>query len=486
MARLSLMNFSFFTSLFKKNKASLKLPDTLLIKKLKDVCQKNNLLIYQNITIYHHTQSFFIPLLILDTKRGIYLFEHKEWSYDDLKNASISKATNQTSTTQSLAYEKAQEFIKQKFNELTHRDGISIHNFLLMENLNADEHKHLDISFQELLPHEKIIFSDSTEDEILTKLQKTPIIQNGESNIANIMGNLLIQYLIIDKNKTLHLSTKEQIEFIDADIEKITTLYGANGSGKTKTLLLKAILEKLKDSNKKIVMIKPTLLACDILKNQLLDIIERAIVEIDVTSIEIITPNEFISRNTKKIDLIMCDDIELLDADFITNLEQTHNRDALILAHNQKEEDSEYNLTHSFERNNKEIIFKKSNPHAKILQLVSTLLQKHPAKDILVVSNSLSKKKLYEDLEYFIEDKAFLLDSSKNLIDQELNSLLLSTYHDISEITSKIVLLSDVDTTSRGLVEFACNNAEEILYIVYENESEDIDYLRKKLESNKE
>ena len=70
---------------------------------------------------------------------GIYLFEYKEWSYDDLKNATVSKATNQDSSDKSLAYEKTHEFIRQKFNELTHNDGVEIHNYLLMENLNSDE-----------------------------------------------------------------------------------------------------------------------------------------------------------------------------------------------------------------------------------------------------------------------------------------------------------------------------------------------------------
>ena len=146
------MNLSSIFSLFKKKPKTRKLPDSLLIKKLKEVSKNNGLSIYENITIYHHTQSFFIPLLILDPTRGIYLFEYKEWSYDDLKNATVSKATNQDSSNKSLAYQKTHDFIKQKFNELTHNDGVPIYNYLLMENLNSDEYKHLDDSFKELLP----------------------------------------------------------------------------------------------------------------------------------------------------------------------------------------------------------------------------------------------------------------------------------------------------------------------------------------------
>ena len=102
-----------FLSLFKKKSKTLKLPDSLLVKKLKQVCKNNNLSIYENITIYHHKQSYFIPLLIVDTKRGIYLFEYKEWSYNDLKDATISKATNQDASEESLSFEKTQ-FYKTK------------------------------------------------------------------------------------------------------------------------------------------------------------------------------------------------------------------------------------------------------------------------------------------------------------------------------------------------------------------------------------
>ena len=73
------MNLSSFTSFFKKNKhKNLGLPESLLLKKLKLLAQENNFVIFENITIYHHTKNFFIPLLILEKQRGIFLFEYKD------------------------------------------------------------------------------------------------------------------------------------------------------------------------------------------------------------------------------------------------------------------------------------------------------------------------------------------------------------------------------------------------------------------------
>ena len=89
------MNIPFLTSLFKKKSKSLTIPDSILIKKLKSITEFSELTLYKDITIYHHTKSYLIPLMLLDTRRGIYLFERKEWSYDDLKNSKIEKAENQ-------------------------------------------------------------------------------------------------------------------------------------------------------------------------------------------------------------------------------------------------------------------------------------------------------------------------------------------------------------------------------------------------------
>ena len=102
------MNISSFTSLFKKKRQSLTIPDSILVKKLKSITESSELTLYKDITIYHHTQSYLISLMLLDTKRGIYLFERKEWSYDDLKNSKIEKAQNQTSSKDTLSYQNTQ------------------------------------------------------------------------------------------------------------------------------------------------------------------------------------------------------------------------------------------------------------------------------------------------------------------------------------------------------------------------------------------
>lgn len=493
------MNFTFLSSLFKKKKTQLQLPDSLLIKKLKELCEENNLYLFQNKIIYHHSLRFEVPLFILDPQRGIYLFEYKEWSYDDLKNATIQKAQKQESASNSLAFEKTHEFMRQKFKELTHTNGVEIFNFLLMENLNADQYSHLDPSFQELLPAKKVIFHDSTKESMLQKLRdvKKPDLPLGRT--ADILGALLVQYIIFHKDGQRDLCTPEQRAFIDAELLPHETLYAPSGMGKTTLILLKALHEKLKNPKLRIVILQTSILACDILKKRLIQYIEDAMITVDITAIEVITPKEFVNKHLLKLkkplldlhedlildpklfqssfaaaDIVFCDDSDFLEDSFHQYLRHVQKKGTLLFVTQKKQEDISYSFSdHSFQKN-LEFAFYQGNELALSMHTLHKLLQTNKAKEILIVSDNLNKQKLHEDLEFFIKDKAILLDSTKNLIDLELDSVLLASYDEISALRAKHVLLLDICHTDPLLVESAKSKADKMLHIIYEQKCDKI------------
>ena len=496
-----------FLSIFKKKQKSLKFPkDSLLIKALKKVCENNNLTFYENITIYHHTKNIFIPFMIFDETKGIYLFEYKEWSYDDLKNSTISKSKQNSSSSKNLAYEKTHNFIKQKFNEIIHNDGAVIHNFLLMENLNNSEYNYLNDSFKELLPQQKIIFAASTEVNILKKLKNIDKNNTIIYDKNKIMGNLLIQYSIFSKQdfktSNIYLASKEQIKFIKTPLIGLQTLAGDSYSGKTSSIILKVILEKLKNSEFKILIIKPTKLSCDILKKKMLDIIEHGIIEVDISSIEITTPLELINKHLLKIkkpsintfqidnilmqkefliaDLIICDDSNIMTLEFKEYLKYIQKNLSLLLV----DTNSSYNPTHKFTKNfrNKklEINFYKANEYAKTLHTISNLLKKNKSNEILVVCNDTNKIKLPMDLKSFIKDEIILVDGNLNLEYQRLDSLLICSYSEISSINTKFVILLNTKDTSTSKVEYALNLASEKAFVIYEEENENIKKIKEK------
>ena len=502
------MNLSFFTSIFKKDNTSLSLPDSILVKQLKAVSLSNSFLLFNNVTIFHHIKSYNIALMLLDESRGLYIFEKKEWSYDDLKNTIPEKAQYQENSKDTLSYQKSQNLINQKFNELTHHDSVPIFNYLLMENLNKDEYEHLNDSFKELLPKDRVIFNDSSKEEILYKLHDSKLSNTPLPPSKDIIGNLLIQYTILDDDNDLEICTQEQIDFIDAKISGVEILHAGPKSGKSNTLVLKSILQILKNEDEKIIIIKPTVLSCDILKRKLLNIVEHAIIDIDLSKISILTPLELINLHLKKLnkspvkehlyiddillkkkfkiaELVMCDDANLYEDNFIDYLIHIQNSENLLLI-NKKSNDVKHRFTQSFIPDDKKITFYKANQHAKALLSISKLLLSKEPKHILVVGNSLSKEQLHHDLEYFIEEESYLLDSSLNLIDQSLDALLLANYADINELNADHIVLLDTCFSNFVEVEYAIGLAKKSVTIIYEEECETINKLKEEYENNEE
>ena len=465
---------------------------------------QSNLLVFKDVHIYHHASLYEIGLIVLDSLRGLYLFESKEWTYDELKNADIQKAQNQENSTDTLAFDNTQSIIRQKFNELTHNDGVPIFNYLLMENLNADEYEHLNDSFQELLPREKIIFSDSLQSDIFKKLQDASVERNDLASVDNIMGTLFVQYTILDHDNNLHFCSKEQRAFIDTPLEPLTYLNGVHGSGKSNLLLLKSLVETFHSKSKKIIIIKPTLLACDILKKQLLAIIEHAIIEVDLSAIEIITPLELLNRHLLKLkketithveisemlmkkafsaaDIIMCDDSDQLNGEFIAYLQHIQDKACLVLAQTPTDIQS-LQLKTNYRAQHKKINFYQTNPHAKALQIIAKLVARK-FKDIVVVSNSLSREKLKDDLASFINKEPHTLESSVPLINQDFNDLLLCNYTDINAIKANHIILMDLCFTSENEIEYAFNLSESTVDVLYEEDCQEIKELRNKYEQS--
>ena len=500
------MNFSFLTSFFQTHKTVLQTPDSVLIKK---IAQEHDLYLFHNKTIYHHNLKKTIPLVLFHPYKGIFLFEHKDWSYDDLKNATIEKATNEHSSKDNLAFESVHEFLIQKYKELTHTDELAISNFLLMENLDTPQYEHLHDSFKELLPKHRVIFNDSTQEEIIEKFALDSHTLHPLLDLEKIIGNLFIQYALFDTQGKLALCTQEQREFIDAKTEGHQTLCAKTGCGKTNVLLLKALVEKLENPKKQITIIEPTRIACDILKQKLLALIEHAIIEVNPVSIQILTPLEIVnkhlqvlnkplldeqvvidpkllSRSKKIADYLICDDSELLCNEFLEYVRLMQKKHTLLLVTNQDIPAPDFELRHNFVSLEKKVVFKHANEHAKALQIIQKLLQTHKARDILVICNPLTKENLYEDLDGFIKDKAILLDSSKSLLDQELDSLLLATYEQISGLHAKFVIMLDIEQAHKGQIEYAQNLATDTLYAVYEESSQAIETLKEKYETKDE
>lgn len=498
------MNLSSITSFFFKKNKILTVPDSILIKKLKNLSTQSNLLVYKDVTIYHHKNSYKVPLMVLDDLRGLYIFETKEWTFDELKNAEIQKAQKQESSADTLAFENTQNIIRKKFNELTHDDGIPIFNFLLMENLNSDEYEHLNSSFKELLPQEKIIFSDSLESDIFKKLQDVSEPTEGLTTADLVMGTLLVQYAILD-NEDVYFANKEQITFIDKPLEPLSELTAPHQSGKSSLILLKSIVTLFNNPTEKILILKPTTLACDILKKRFLDIVEHAIIEVDLSAIEIITPLDLINRHYTKMgkehisslvitdilmkksfdnsSLLICDDSDMYDISFINYLKHIQKKDTLLLVKTSKEQEEKQTLTLSYQNKNRNVSFQNTSPYAKALNLIFHLVNTNETKIALVASQE-SCRDLFDDLENFITSQPQILESNLPLVKQELGEVLLCQYSDINALSIKHIIMLDLFSASENEIEYAFNLATDSVNVLYEEDYDEIIHLRNKYEQS--
>ncbi|MDH4945180.1 hypothetical protein [Sulfurimonas sp. C5] len=494
------MNFNLF-SLFKKNSSELYVPDSILVKRVKSLAHNSDLKVFSNIDIYLHRQSYNIELLLYDYKRGLYIFEIKKWSFDDLKNATIQKAQNQEHSNNTLAFDKTQEIIKRKFNEITHTDGPKIYNYLLMENLSAEEYEHLDDSFKELLPEEKIIFSDSQTSDIFKKIESEAQVTQKDNTYE--LETLLTQYTKIQDDGTFTLCSDQEKTFLDTKLDETTNLATNFHDGKTSLLILKAIIELFEENAKKVIILKPTILARDIAYKKLLEIIEHGIIEFDMNAIEFLTPLELINKHLQKLkkpvvheiaaldlklmnksfnaaDLIICDDANLLNKSFIEYIKNIQKNKKLLFINLT---DEEHCLLNS---QNCKIHFIETYPLAKTMHLLQKLLLNYEAQDIMVVSNEENKEKLKEDLEFFLHENTTDIESSKTLLEHNLEDVKLATYNDIFELSAKYVILLDLCDYNEKQIEYALNLATLGAYILYDQTCDTIDKLKEKYESNKE
>ena len=480
-----MMKLSFLSSLFKKDKKSLRIPDSLLIKKLKNLSEEQNFFIFDNITLFHHASEYYFPLILLDESRGLYIFEKKEWAYDDLKNAKVQKAQNQKTSKDTLSFQKKQDIIHQKLKELRHFSDLPIYNYLLMENLNADEYEHLDISFQELIPIQKVIFSDTPQEEILKKLQTAQVNPANRYTKNDILGNLLIQYTLLDANKEPQFCNPQQRAIIDHEVYGLESLQAPKRSGKTSTLLLKAIFHVLTHKNSQVLIIKPTHLACDILKQKLLDIIEHAIIDFNILDILIVTPYEFLDIKKSDIpQLVLCDDANLFKNDFILQLIDLQ-KEANLLLVNYKIATYTHTLQTVYPFHNKSITFYHAHKQAKALLLIARLLKENKAHEIMILSNTQTQQELIEDLEYFIKESTTFLSVEEPLRLQTLDALIFVKNSNIDELNPKHLLILDAQEADMQHIELSIQKTSHSVHIVYEKLTDKITSLKEKYDSHK-
>ncbi len=497
----SSMKIPFLSSFFKKKQEHISIDRSKLITTLESVCQINHFSLYSNLIIYNFNKNYNIPYLILDPSRGFYIFKTKDWSYEDLKDATISKSDNKNSTDETISYNSTNSFIKKRLKEITGDDDIEIYNYLLMQNLSFQEYQKLDISFKELLPEQKILFNDSLESDIKTKLTSQPSKQKAMPDETLMMANLLVQYQVLPENQELSLAIKEQINFIDSDLTGLNILCGDMHSGKTTALLLKVLRENLRNPELKITIIEPTIFACKTTNHTLQKLVERSDLNTDLTSIEIITPIQLINKHHSHIglapldkilhidkklmssnfylaDLLLCDDSDLLSLEFINYIKHIQKKDSLLLVSESLTEDANFRFYKNFRDKKLECFFKQGTNHINALRIISNILKLDSSTKILIVGNYENIEKIYETVKSTAGDNIVLLEPNNNLSRSNTSNIILCAYTQINAITPDSVILLDTENISLDEINYAINMAKNSTFILYNEQTDKIQRLK--------
>ena len=465
---------------------------------------------YESIPIFHRHEKENIVSILFDSHRGLYLFDSVSWKMQDLKNATVSSASPDKKASADVKVDSIHKFIQRKFNEVLHTEGCSLANILILEHLSKEDFEQLHPSFHSLMPKERLIFSNDTHEEIEKKLHSALILLDKVLPTNTLLGALFFHLNISPDNlhKDNALLTQEQYQFITDTLPNFSTLSGKYGTGKSTLLLLKSIFELLAHPEYKIIIIMPTLAVCDLLKKQLLDIVEYAIIDIDLLSIRILTPQQVITQHYQKLyknesfnfakitpkmfshqfqscDLIFCDDSYLLDEEFIRYLIKQQARNKLCLVTLEAEVNSKnYLLSHSFrvpsaflqlctnDFDPKNITSQNfhlldGNPFMQVMLILREGLRNVPHSNILIaLPHPQFALKLLDEINSYYGNISLIYKADEGLLNQDLGHILIATINELSHLQREHVIIVKDKHAEEKYICHAIGRVSKSLYLI--------------------
>lgn len=499
-----------FFSLFKTEVRALHV-NSALIQKMQAYAKAHHHHCHSNMQLFHRQERLELPLYLLDVHRGLYLFEQVHWELADVKDASVSVATPDKKK-RDLNVNSRHEFVLRKFNEILHSDGCPSSNFVLLEHISSEAFESLHESFHQLMPKERIIFCDDDAWQIMHKLEaalpKLPL----PLNHTELLGALFFNMLLLPDNlqSAQHLLSEQQFEFVSTPMRSKTVLAGSYGSGKSSAILHKAITELLRNPKQSVTIVAPTHAACEMLKKRLLQIIEYAIIDIELTSIAIVTPQQVIAQHYQKLykkesftfakitpkmhshrhqaaDLLFCDDAYLMQEEFINYLSFQQNRAKLCLVM-LEQEDATVTFENSFRSRNAFLNYchgqdvsqnahvecVEGNPYMHIMVQLTQLFKTYkPSHILIVVPHHLFAQKLLDELNAYYGTIAAIYQADEGLLNQEMEQMLIVTMEQTAHLQRQHVIVIDDGTGERRHLCHALARASESLSIIKDTHAHD-------------
>ena len=274
-------------------------------------------------TLFYDDNNCTLDLLLFLPHYGLYLGEKILWNAKELSKGSVKRSVRQSHATSQTQLEFKEKVIYQKLQDILSFDSTPLERIYWMKNLTDVEFEALHPSFHHLLPKERLIFKNDTAADIKRKLQSLCEYQPDPFSQLKVIGSLNAHTLLLPtaiEPFGSFLSSEQQI-FFNTPIKSRSTLClcAPHGSGKSTVLIRKVIDYILTNAHQSTLIVTPTRLSGELLRNELISIIEFAAVKCDLSKIHFFTPspdNPFneITRIFQECSLIVCDDAHLISS----------------------------------------------------------------------------------------------------------------------------------------------------------------------------
>lgn len=334
------MLFSFFSHLMSSKKTPTNLPMKSDTSAFNPLILHENAVLLTDFTLFHHESHSKIDLLLFLPHYGLYLGEKLSWSLRELKGANVKRLTRQTHKIPHTQIEATEKAIYQKLQDVLSFDATPIERIFWMQNLTKAQFETLHPSFHELLPKARLIFNDDTALELKTKLHALRELQTIPFSKLKVIGSLNAHTLLLPTSTEpfgSFLSHEQQV-FLDTPLKSRSTvsLCAPHSSGKSTVLIRKIMNYLLAHPDETALIIIPTQLSGELLRNEFIALMEFATVKFNLAQLHFYAPSKEhdpieTTRFFQASTLIACDDVHLLPAQMLERLFERKGSRSLLL-----------------------------------------------------------------------------------------------------------------------------------------------------------
>ena len=388
------MFFSFFSRFFPRQtpNADAHVDATLF----NEIADQTEGVFLADFKLYLYESVTAVDLLLFMPHYGVYAGERLPWHADELKGATVERAAAGGKKKATTRFDAVESAIHQKLEHVLSFDSTPCERFVWMEHLTEEEFDALDPSFHSLLPKARVVFAGETADQVRQKLENLASRQSEPYSLLKVIGSLNAHTMLLPTSGAPFGSflSDEQLSFLNTEFsDTVTTLCGASGSGKSTLILRKAVKWILEDPKSKVLIITPTLLAGELLRNKLVSMTEYGAFSIPTSSILFYTPQSLESIEEtdgfNEASAILCDDAYRLEESLIETLKRRRGKRWLLLSTAvQPEQDENLFFLHNRYREAKLFSTLRCTKKELIFTLMMELrkrLSTVPANDVMVV-----------------------------------------------------------------------------------------------------